>query len=109
MTWYKRRIAIDMDTGERHLVIDTLNEFECDLSPTIFFAYFGDVPIHNAITECLDTLDITEFTESLEDGLFQEKEIQREKIIPCLPMDVRQEIGGIQCRTKRTQRTKKKT
>lgn len=104
MTWYRKRIAMDMETGNRHPVIDTLNDFECDLSPTIFFAYFANVPIQNVITECLDVLDITE---SLKDGLFQEEETQGEKIVSCLPMDARQEIGGIQCRTKRTQRNQR--
>jgi hypothetical protein len=65
MTWYKRKIAIDMDTGERHPVVVTLNfEWDEDLSPTIFFTYFNDVPIHNAITQCLDTLDMTEFMQN---------------------------------------------
>ncbi len=70
MTWYKRKIAVDMDTGERYPIVVTLDGFDDDLSPTIFFSYFDDVPIHNAITQCLDILDITE---SLKDDL-SEKE-----------------------------------
>ena len=88
-----RKVAIDRETWERHLVVDTLNDFESDLSPTSFFAYFKDVPIHNAITECLNTLDITE---SLEDGLPEKEEIKREENIPCLPMDEGATLEGIQ-------------
>ena len=59
-----------MDTGEQYPVVATLNEFVSDLSPTIFFSYFDDAPIHNVITQCLDILDITE---SLKDDLSEKK------------------------------------
>jgi len=80
MSWYKRKIAIDMDTGERCPVIATLNEWDDDLSPTIFFSYFDDVPIHNAITQCLNTLDLTESI----DGLHKEEETQEVQSDPRL-------------------------
>ena len=67
-----------METGERHPVVVTLNfEWDDDLSPTIFFAYFDNAPIHNAITQCLDTLDMSEFMkDDLSDEAEKENEVQ---------------------------------
>lgn len=63
--WYKRRVAVDVDTGEQFPVFMGTSHLEDDMSPTSFFRYFNDVPIHNTINQCLDILDITELINDL--------------------------------------------
>ena len=67
--WYKKRIAVDVDTGDQFPVFMGTSYLEDDLSPTLFFKYFSDVPVHNTINQCLDVLDITE----LINDLYEEK------------------------------------
>ena len=86
--WYRRRIAVDMETGEQYPVFMGVSDFDDSLSPTVFFDYFDDVPILDTATQCLDTLDLTEFVDDIQ-------EEKREENIGCLPMDEGQAIGGV--------------
>lgn len=75
--WYRRKIAICLDTGETVPVVSTLSDFNDDITPTIFFDYFRDVPVVTVISECLDTMNMAEILNEL---LPQEE--PQEEIIP---------------------------
>ena len=67
--WYRKRMAIIDDTGEQHQVFTSTNDWDERLFPTMFFNYFSDVPVHNAVTQCLD---LKKFIED-DDGFLQEE------------------------------------
>ena len=69
MMWYRKRIAIIDDTGEQHQVFTSTNDCDERLFPTMFFNYFSDAPVHNAVTQCLD---LKKFTED-DNGFLQEE------------------------------------
>ena len=71
--WYQKRIAIIDDTDEQHQVITSLSDFDERLYPTLFFNYFNTAPVHNAMTQCLNILDLKKFIQD-DDGLLQEEE-----------------------------------
>ncbi len=70
--WYKKRIAIIDDTGEQHQVFTSMNDWDERLYPTMFFQYFSDVQVQNAMTQCL-----RKFTED-DNGFLQAEQEETE-------------------------------
>ena len=87
--WYKKRIAMDVDTGRQFPVVTGISDWEDDISPTSFFGYFSEVPVHNAITQCLETLDLTELISGLS------KEEETKEGIPDSRIHAKNEGGGM--------------
>lgn len=58
MTWYRRKIAVDMDTGRQYPVITGLSDFDECLYPTAFFNYFDTIPTYTIMSLYLDTLEV---------------------------------------------------
>ena len=73
--WYRRQIATCLDSGETYSIVGKVSDFDDDITPTIWFEHFEDVPIFTAMSECFETVDITQAVNDLLPQSPQEKEI----------------------------------
>ena len=45
--WYRQRVAVNEDTGQRINVYTSISDWDIDIHPTMFFEYFNNLPIFN--------------------------------------------------------------
>lgn len=64
-----------LDSGETFSVVSKISDFDDDITPTIFFEYFNEVPVSTTMSQCFKTIDITPTTNDLLPQTPQEKEI----------------------------------
>ena len=72
--WYQRKKALCLDSGEAFSVVSKISDFDDDITPTIFFEYFRNAPVFTAMSECFETVDITQAVNDLLPQSPQEKE-----------------------------------
>jgi len=68
--WFIKKLAFHEESGQSLSVITPPAEWDERVYPTMFFTHFDTVPTYNVATQCLDTLDLKEFT----NGLSKEEE-----------------------------------